>query len=305
MVGRLPALVWPGLRNPSPRSAWSMIPKGRLDSAASPRPMLTLKRPPEPARACSTIVVLPRPASPTMNRLRPRPLKASDSRPSMACSAPSRSQICDWGIPSLPGNPKPSVTLLRRALTVSSLAGSKITASLQRRQVVGRIVMRRLIMSLVLMAGLLTPQSALAGQPSVGVVTNFGPNLAAVCPMPEGIAVDPTGNLYASSFAFKPIANICVENRSGQIIDVIPVAAGKAGVASLLGELFEPSQGLYVLDFADGAPTNGRLLRVNVQTHAVTVVATGFQAPNAIAQDRHRNLYISDSFLGAIFRVSP
>src|SRR5439155_14335508 len=95
-----------------------------------------------------------------------------------------------------------------------------------------------------------------AGQSSVGVVTNFGPNLAAVCPMPEGIAVDPTGNLYASSFAFKPIANICVENRSGQIIDVIPVAAGKAGVASLLGELFEPSQGLYVLDFADGAPTN-------------------------------------------------
>src|SRR5438046_2434050 len=165
--------------------------------------------------------------------------------------------------------------------------------------------MRRLVMSLALTAALLAPQPAFAGQPSVGVVTNFGPNLAAVCPMPEGIAVDPTGNLYASSFAFKPIANICVENRSGQIIDVIPVAAGKAGVASLLGELFEPSQGLYVLDFADGAPTNGRLLRVNVQTHAVTVVATGFQAPNAIAQDRHRNLYISDSFLGAIFRVSP
>src|SRR5438046_2642650 len=153
--------------------------------------------------------------------------------------------------------------------------------------------MRRLVMSLALTAALLAPQPAFAGQPSVGVVTNFGPNLAAVCPMPEGIAVDPTGNLYASSFAFKPIANICVENRSGQIIDVIPVAAGKAGVASLLGELFEPSQGLYVLDFADGAPTNGRLLRVNVQTHAVTVVATGFQAPNAIAQDRHRNLYIS------------
>src|SRR3989441_11180142 len=165
--------------------------------------------------------------------------------------------------------------------------------------------MRRLVMSLVLMAALLAPQPAFAGPPSVGVVTNFGPNLAAVCPMPEGIAVDPTGNLYASSFAFKPIANICVENRSGQIIDVIPVAAKKAGVASLLGELFEPSQGLYVFDFADGGPTKGRLLRVNVQTHAVTVVATGFQAPNAIAQDRHRNLYVSDSFLGAIFKVGP
>src|SRR2546425_4713810 len=165
--------------------------------------------------------------------------------------------------------------------------------------------MRRLLVSLVSLAALLAPQPAFAGQPSVGVVTNFGPNLASVCPMPEGIAVDSTGDLYASSFAFKPVANICVENRSGRIIDVIPVPAGKAGVASLLGELFEPSQGLYVLDFGDGAPGNGRLLRVNVQTHTVTVVATGFQAPNAIAQDRHRNLYVSDSFLGAIFRVSP
>src|SRR2546425_8894850 len=165
--------------------------------------------------------------------------------------------------------------------------------------------MRRLVMSLVLMAALLAPQPAFAGQPSVGVVTNFGPNLASVCPMPEGIAVDSTGDLYASSFAFKPVANICVENRSGRIIDVIPVPAGSAGVASLLGELFEPSQGLYVLDFANGVPGNGRLLLVNPGTHAVSVVATGFQAPNALTQDRHRSLYISDSFQGVIWKVSP
>ncbi|TMD48902.1 MAG: hypothetical protein E6I86_05060 [Chloroflexi bacterium] len=165
--------------------------------------------------------------------------------------------------------------------------------------------MRRLILSLVTLAALLAPQPAFAGQPPVGVVTNFGPNLAAVCHMPEGIAIDPTGNLYATSFAFAPVANICVESPSGQIIDVIPVPAGKAGVASLLGALFEPSQGLYVVDFANGAPTNGRLLRINVVTHDVAVLATGFSAPNAIAQDRHRNLYVSDSFLGAIFKVAP
>jgi len=165
--------------------------------------------------------------------------------------------------------------------------------------------MRRMILSLVTLAALLAPQPAFAGQPPVGDVTNFGPNLAAVCHMPEGIAIDPTGNLYATSFAFAPVANICVESPSGQIIDVIPVPAGKAGVASLLGELFEPGQGLYVVDFANGAPTNGRLLRINVVTHDVTVLATGFSAPNAIAQDRHRNLYVSDSFLGAIFKVAP
>src|SRR5207245_2852858 len=165
--------------------------------------------------------------------------------------------------------------------------------------------MRRMILSLVTLAALLAPQPAFAGQPPVGVVTTFGPNLAAVCHMPEGIAIDPTGNLYATSFAFAPVANICVESPSGQIIDVIPVPAGKAGVASLLGALFEPSQGLYVVDFANGAPTNGRLLRINVATHDVTVLATGFSAPNGIAQDRHRNLYVSDSFLGAIFKVAP
>jgi len=69
--------------------------------------------------------------------------------------------------------------------------------------------MRRLMLSLFSLTALLAPQTAFAGQPAVGVVTNFGPNLATVCPMPEGIAVDPTGNLYASSFAFKPVANIC------------------------------------------------------------------------------------------------
>src|SRR5438132_12379145 len=108
--------------------------------------------------------------------------------------------------------------------------------------------MRRLILSLVTLAALLAPQPAFAGQPPVGVVTNFGPNLAAICHMPEGIAIDPTGNLYASSFAFSPVANICVENRRGQIVDVIAVPAGKAGVASLLGELFEPSQGFYAVE---------------------------------------------------------
>jgi sugar lactone lactonase YvrE len=167
------------------------------------------------------------------------------------------------------------------------------------------MMMRRLFAVLVAASALLLPLPASAAQPPVGVVTNFGPNLAAVCSQPEGIAIDPTGNLYASSFAFKPVADICVENRHGQIVDVIPVPAGRTGVASLLGELFEPSQGLYVLDFADGTPGNGRLLRINVATHAITVVATGFQAPNAIAQDRHRNLFISDSFIGAIFKVSP
>src|SRR2546423_7132067 len=152
--------------------------------------------------------------------------------------------------------------------------------------------------------GLSVPASA-ASRTEVGVVQNFGPPLAASCHNPEGIAVDPTGNLYAASFAFQPVANICVVNRSGLLVDVIPVPAGSAGVASLLGELFEPGQGLYVLDFANGAPGNGRLLVVDPGSHAVRVVASGFQATNGLTQGRHRNIYISDSFQGVIFKVAP
>jgi sugar lactone lactonase YvrE len=166
--------------------------------------------------------------------------------------------------------------------------------------------MRRLLLavSVATICAVSVPASA-ASQPEVGVVQNFGPPLAAHCHNPEGIAIDPTGNLYAASFAFQPFANICVVNSDGALVDVIRVPAGKGGVASLLGELFEPSQGLYVLDFANGALGNGRLLLVNPGTHAVRVVATGFQAPNGLDQDRHHNIYISDSFLGAIWKVTP
>ena len=166
--------------------------------------------------------------------------------------------------------------------------------------------MRRLTLlaAAAIALGLTVPASA-GSRPEVGVVQNFGPPLAASCHNPEGIAIDPTGNVYAASFAFQPVANICVVNRAGALVDVIAVPAGPTGVASLLGELFEPSQGLYVLDFANGGPGNGRLLLVNPRSHAVRVVATGFQAPNALAQDRHRNLYISDSFQGVIWRVAP
>jgi sugar lactone lactonase YvrE len=59
------------------------------------------------------------------------------------------------------------------------------------------------------------------------------------------------------------------------------------------------------VDFADGTAPNGRLLRVDPASHAVTTLATGFAAPNAIAQDRHKNLFVSDSFLGTITKVAP
>ena len=149
----------------------------------------------------------------------------------------------------------------------------------------------------------MTNESAPASPPIGGEVENFGPNLQGDCPFPEGVAVDPTGNVYASSFAFDSTAFICVLDGSGGLTDRLAVSAGPAGIASLLGMLFVPSEGLYVADFADGQPGHGRLLLVDVATRAVEQVAIGFSAPNAIARDDRGRIYVSDSFEGRIYRV--
>ena len=151
----------------------------------------------------------------------------------------------------------------------------------------------------------LTPVSAAA---ATAAFHNFGPNLQADCPNPEGIALDPAGNLYAASFPLlqtqrTPSANICVLNAGGTMVDKFAIAPGPAGVTNLLGELFSGGS-LYVVDFANGTAPNGRFLRVDPSTHAVTVLASGFAAANAIAEDAAGNFFISDSFAGTITKVA-
>ncbi len=163
-------------------------------------------------------------------------------------------------------------------------------------------MMRFALVAAVAMSPFLAAASP-GGGPSFGTfVRDFGPSLVADCPNPEGIAVDRNGLVYASSFAFQPVANICVLDSAGKLLRKIPVAAGATGSAALLGMLDVPGEGLYVTDFANGTPGNGRLLRVDRHGH-VGAVAGGFTAPNAIARDRHGNLFVSDSFAGTITRL--
>jgi sugar lactone lactonase YvrE len=143
------------------------------------------------------------------------------------------------------------------------------------------------------------------GRSGAAFIQDFGPNLLSTCPNPEGIAIDERGRVYATSFSPAPTAPICVLDRQGRIEDTLSVAAGPAGVAALLGELFVPGEGLYVTDFADGAAPNGRLLLVDPRSGGTRTVAAGFAAPNAIARDKRGRLYVSDSFLGTISRVNP
>lgn len=166
--------------------------------------------------------------------------------------------------------------------------------------------MHRPVQAAILLLALSPASPALAqggpGRLDSPFLQDFGPNLQADCPFPEGIAVDTRGFVYASSFSGTASANVCVLDPSGRLVDRIPVTAGPGGVVGLLGMLFVPGEGLFVTDFANGAAPNGRLLLVD-RRGAVRVMASGFAAPNAIALDRRGNLYVSDSFAGTVTRM--
>jgi len=167
----------------------------------------------------------------------------------------------------------------------------------------------RPVLSLLLFSAVLLGPYAAAAESPVGSIRNFGPNLqtfaSGLCRQPEGIAVDPAGNVYASSNSdTATIGHICVFDPAGAVIDMIDVPTGSSGVIGLLGELWRDGQ-LFVLDQADNVAPNGRVLRVDPRTHSVTTIATGFSFPNALAEDRQGLLYVSDSLQGRVYRLTP
>ena len=144
----------------------------------------------------------------------------------------------------------------------------------------------------------------------VGTIVNFGPNLqttaGGVCRQPEGLAVDPDGNFYAASNSDSAttMGHVCVIDAKARLVDIIDVPAGPgASLIGLVGDLWEDGY-LYVVDQADNIVPHGRILRINPRTHAVTTVADGLAFPNGMAEDRHGNIYVTDSLLGAIYRFS-
>ena len=150
--------------------------------------------------------------------------------------------------------------------------------------------MRRMTIIIALVLSLFSYMSPGAAAVEVGAVHDFGPNLTAACPQPEGIAIDPRGRLYASSFSN---GTVCVVDQAGALVDTIAIGS------PLIGMLFAQDQGLYVLDFG-----NASLVLVDVRSHSRRTIATGLGGPNAIARDDHGALYVSDSFGGRIWKIA-
>ena len=179
-------------------------------------------------------------------------------------------------------------------------------------------------LALFAVTALAVPLLAAAQSQPVGTIRDFIPNLDAVaggkCRQPEGIAVDPRGNVYISSNSDQAttVEYVCVFDRSGAFKEAIPVHAGP-GVApspgvtqlvGLLGEMWDRDR-LYVLDQADNGLGHGRILKIDLQSHAVVTIPYcgepryAPEFPNTIIQDRHGNRYVSDSLQGVIYRFGP
>jgi sugar lactone lactonase YvrE len=177
--------------------------------------------------------------------------------------------------------------------------------------------MRRTVTILALVAALLAvaaapaaaasgPNARLGSWSRPGVVTTFNPGVnGAFC---ESLAADRAGHLFASVTVWGQASN------TGQIWRIAPsghktlAATCDLGATGMLSGLAFDARGrLYVgwVDFADPSvakPGVARLAPGGTLKRVVTLPGSSF--PNGLAFHNGR-LYISDSTLGAIWRVLP
>jgi len=117
--------------------------------------------------------------------------------------------------------------------------------------------------------------------------------------LPEGLAVAPNGDVYVATFDGSK--KIFVFNENGGLLRTLTVNSS----GFLLGLGFHPHTGAFlVIDF--GA---GKVLRVDPQTGGasdfITLASPSGSGLNALTFDAPGNVYVSDSFNGAIWKSGP
>jgi len=143
---------------------------------------------------------------------------------------------------------------------------------------------------------------------------------------PEGITANPeTGEIYVGTFDFGPNTNKLLRfKKNGELI-----AEKEFGGTPLLGLEFNPQDNkVYICNFGAskiqriaanftdttdiedvasipqiGAPAPRKVDNPDMSQDTIMFGSNNFPAPNALAFDKYSNLYVSDSFQGAIFRI--
>ena len=144
---------------------------------------------------------------------------------------------------------------------------------------------------------------------------------------PEGIAANPaTGDIFVATFDFGPNANKLMRFAKNGKLSAIRDMGG----TPMLGLDFDAAHGkLYILNMGAskvqriaanftastpvedvasvpsiGAPAAGIAGNPDGSSDTITFGSNGFPAPNAMVFDGAGNLYFSDSFQGAIFKIA-
>lgn len=120
--------------------------------------------------------------------------------------------------------------------------------------------------------------------------------------LPEGLAVDPSnGDVYVATFDGSK--TIVVYNETGKYLRTLNVGSSSG---FLLGLNFHPSGRFLVIDFGAGKVLN---VDKNTGTSSVFLSVPGGKTAgfglNALTFDNAGNVYVSDSFQGAIWKTGP
>lgn len=122
---------------------------------------------------------------------------------------------------------------------------------------------------------------------------------------PEGIAVDRSGSAFLANRQFRegqPTINQILRLTSGTAVEFASLPASDPGAEGLLGLTVDPAGNIYAA-FASFDANHG-VWRVSRDGTSIERVpgseAIGF--PNALTFDPRGNLYVTDSFRGAIWR---
>jgi streptogramin lyase len=117
----------------------------------------------------------------------------------------------------------------------------------------------------------------------------------------EGLAVH-DGLFFVGTFSFTASdGTILVFDESGAIVQTFTVP-GLPAVGQLA---FADDDTLFAVAGNLGTGQGGSVVRIDLDSGAVTTFATGFQVPNGIAIDGQGNLFVTDLLAGNISEVTP